>query len=189
MSFSCGNPRRITINITTFQDPPNPLTLSKSLTKLQGVVNECNPRVILLSPEINRLRLASKLNLLSSARHLWPDLPYQTRASSKNGRARGDGKESGASSGWFGFAGDGANAGGVPTGRRFDEESLEEDDVAFLQFTSGSTSEPKGVMVTFGNLMHNVLFISQTCEKVRDGFLWLRGGVFMVCPVENRAYQ
>lgn len=30
------------------------------------------------------------------------------------------------------------------------------DDIAFLQYTSGSTSEPKGVMVTRGNLVHNL---------------------------------
>lgn len=143
-------------------------------------MDECNPRIVLLSPEINRLRLASKLNLLSSARRLWPDLPYQTPASSTNGRGRGDGRESAASSPWFGFAGDGVNAGGVARGRRFDEESLEEDDVAFLQFTSGSTSEPKGVMITFANLMHNVRFISQTCEKVRGGFPWLSRGISVI---------
>lgn len=73
--------------------------------------------------------------------------------------------------------------------RCFDEDSLEEDDVAFLQFTSGSTSEPKGVMVTFGNLMHNVRFISEGCLKVRDGFPWLMRGVFIRYPVENRAYR
>ena len=30
------------------------------------------------------------------------------------------------------------------------------DDIAFLQYTSGSTSDPKGVMVTHGNLIENL---------------------------------
>jgi acyl-CoA synthetase (AMP-forming)/AMP-acid ligase II/acyl carrier protein len=34
-------------------------------------------------------------------------------------------------------------------------------DLAFLQYTSGSTSEPKGVMVTQGNLLHNLEMICQ----------------------------
>jgi fatty-acyl-CoA synthase len=34
-------------------------------------------------------------------------------------------------------------------------EPVSLDDLAFLQFTSGSTSKPKGVMVTFGNLAAN----------------------------------
>ena len=29
-------------------------------------------------------------------------------------------------------------------------------DIAFLQYTSGSTSTPRGVMVTHGNLLHNL---------------------------------
>jgi len=35
------------------------------------------------------------------------------------------------------------------------------DDLAFLQYTSGSTSEPKGVMVSHGNLMQNLEMIHQ----------------------------
>jgi acyl-CoA synthetase (AMP-forming)/AMP-acid ligase II/acyl carrier protein len=40
---------------------------------------------------------------------------------------------------------------------------LEPDSLAFLQYTSGSTSAPKGVMVTHANLMHNL-------EMIRRGF-------------------
>lgn len=37
----------------------------------------------------------------------------------------------------------------------------EPSDLAFLQYTSGSTSEPKGVMVTHANLMHNLAVIKR----------------------------
>lgn len=152
------------------QDPPSPLTLSKSLEKLQAVVNACSPRVILMSADVNRLRLASKLNLLSSARRLWPDLPYKTISSSsvshtsKGGAAGRNGSEAGVSSSWFRLGGGGEEA----EKKCFDEEFLGEEDVAFLQFTSGSTSEPKGVMVTFANLMHNATYISGKAKEVGE---------------------
>jgi acyl-CoA synthetase (AMP-forming)/AMP-acid ligase II len=37
-------------------------------------------------------------------------------------------------------------------------------DLAFLQYTSGSTSEPKGVMITHGNLAHNLSIITKELE-------------------------
>eukprot|EP00565_Helicotheca_tamesis_P007427 CAMPEP_0185725862 /NCGR_PEP_ID=MMETSP1171-20130828/2004_1 /TAXON_ID=374046 /ORGANISM="Helicotheca tamensis, Strain CCMP826" /LENGTH=777 /DNA_ID=CAMNT_0028394083 /DNA_START=30 /DNA_END=2363 /DNA_ORIENTATION=- len=48
-------------------------------------------------------------------------------------------------------------------------------DVAFLQFTSGSTSEPKGVMITHGNLAHNLTIITNELQAVGDTIVvsWL----------------
>jgi acyl-CoA synthetase (AMP-forming)/AMP-acid ligase II/acyl carrier protein len=40
---------------------------------------------------------------------------------------------------------------------------LDRDSLAFLQYTSGSTSDPKGVMVSHGNLLHNL-------EMIHHGF-------------------
>ncbi|MEM8945539.1 MAG: AMP-binding protein [Planctomycetota bacterium] len=55
------------------------------------------------------------------------------------------------------------------------------DDLAFLQYTSGSTSEPRGVMISHGNLLHNLETIRQGFEIARadagepvpSGVFWL----------------
>ncbi|MCX4588130.1 fatty acyl-AMP ligase [Streptomyces sp. NBC_01481] len=41
---------------------------------------------------------------------------------------------------------------------------LEASSVAFLQYTSGSTGQPKGVMVTHGNLIHNIELICRSLD-------------------------
>ncbi len=46
---------------------------------------------------------------------------------------------------------------------RFEPVACGRDDAAFLQYTSGSTSQPRGVVVTHGNLLHNL-------ELIRGGF-------------------
>ncbi|MBH8552330.1 SDR family oxidoreductase, partial [Nostocaceae cyanobacterium CENA357] len=49
--------------------------------------------------------------------------------------------------------------------------------LAFLQYTSGSTGSPKGVMVTHGNLLHNLEYIKQAFELTADtvSVSWLPG--------------
>jgi acyl-CoA synthetase (AMP-forming)/AMP-acid ligase II len=42
------------------------------------------------------------------------------------------------------------------------------DDIAFLQYTSGSTSDPKGVMVTHGNLIENLEMIRLTLQNTHQ---------------------
>lgn len=42
------------------------------------------------------------------------------------------------------------------------------DELAFLQYTSGSTATPKGVMVSHRNLLHNLAFIESAWENTPD---------------------
>lgn len=52
---------------------------------------------------------------------------------------------------------------------------LEPEDLAFLQYTSGSTGNPKGVMVSHGNLIHNCLLIKHKYHHDHDTVMggWL----------------
>jgi acyl-CoA synthetase (AMP-forming)/AMP-acid ligase II/acyl carrier protein len=55
-------------------------------------------------------------------------------------------------------------------GKRADEET-----VAFLQYTSGSTSTPKGVLVSHGNLLHNQAMMRESLKHDDDTVIvsWL----------------
>ncbi|MES9511535.1 fatty acyl-AMP ligase [Streptomyces sp. NPDC000609] len=55
------------------------------------------------------------------------------------------------------------------------DPGLGSDDLAFLQYTSGSTSEPKGVMVSHGNLLANEAAIQRATSGDRNTVLggWL----------------
>jgi acyl-CoA synthetase (AMP-forming)/AMP-acid ligase II len=59
---------------------------------------------------------------------------------------------------------------------RWREPRFDPDALALLQYTSGSTSDPKGVMIAHRNLMHNQLVIATALEHHRYagvGVIWL----------------
>lgn len=55
-----------------------------------------------------------------------------------------------------------------PTGAEFEPCSVHADSLAFLQYTSGSTGDPKGVMVTHGNLVHNCMVIAKAMQMTPE---------------------
>ncbi len=65
----------------------------------------------------------------------------------------------------------------LPAGAEGDwrEPAPDGDTLAFLQYTSGSTTTPKGVMVSHGNLMHNEALIRRAMSLTADsvGVSWL----------------
>ncbi len=65
----------------------------------------------------------------------------------------------------------------VPAGLEDDwrDPEINADTLAFLQYTSGSTSQPKGVMLTHGNLMHNLKAIRRGFQigENASGVFWL----------------
>jgi len=52
---------------------------------------------------------------------------------------------------------------------------IDGDDLAFLQYTSGSTTTPRGVMVSHGNLLHNLSHIEKSFGQSSEsqGAIWL----------------
>lgn len=65
----------------------------------------------------------------------------------------------------------------IPDGNADDwvAPDINAESIAFLQYTSGSTGSPKGVMISHGNLLHNLELISENFEAGPEsrGVIWL----------------
>ena len=115
--------------------PPDPQRLKKDLNHFVSIQSSSGASVVLTHTAYNHAKkLAGVLNVFSSSGEKWPDLKWiPVDDILSKGKSGG------------------------PTITASVAKSA--DQVAFLQYTSGSTSEPKGVMITHGNLAHNLTLI------------------------------
>lgn len=113
--------------------PPDPRKLKKDLHHFMNIQENSNAKVALTNAQYNFVKKVEDIkHLFSSVK--WPELRWvPVDDQLKRGRTK--------------------PAGPAP--------KLEGDGIAFLQYTSGSTSEPKGVMISHNNLAHNLTLITR----------------------------
>uniref|UniRef100_A0A7R9U2M5 AMP-dependent synthetase/ligase domain-containing protein n=1 Tax=Pinguiococcus pyrenoidosus TaxID=172671 RepID=A0A7R9U2M5_9STRA len=125
--------------------PPDPSKLRKDLHMFCAIHDTSGATTALTSSSYNYLKKAAGFRrILTGDEHRWPDSlrwVITDTGGRKTKKAVVDGNLS---------------------------EGADSNDVAFLQFTSGSTSEPKGVQITFGNLAHNLKAITTDLQAVQD---------------------
>lgn len=118
--------------------PPDPTRLKKDLNHFVSIQESSGSRVVLTHSAYNYAKkLAGVANIFSSSGEKWPTLQWlQVDDVLTKSKA--------------------ATTAATATATL---PAIGRDDIAFLQYTSGSTSEPKGVMISHGNLAHNLTLI------------------------------
>ncbi|WP_164101786.1 AMP-binding protein [Candidatus Laterigemmans baculatus] len=106
--------------------------------RLSAVAEDCDPRAVLCKREmLERIEIAVVCPRLAEVQWIHVDEPAASAQSPSDALPTSEAVQ------------------GLP--------ALEPSSLAFLQYTSGSTSDPKGVAISHGNLLHNL-------EMIRHGF-------------------
>ncbi len=122
--------------------PPDPRKLKKDLHHFVSIQSSSGSTVCLTHGAYNFAKnMAGAKNLFSLSGNAWPDMKWiqVDKILSKNRKVTAKSQHS-----------------PMPS------------QLAFLQYTSGSTSEPKGVMISHENLAHNLLLITRELKTTQE---------------------
>jgi acyl-CoA synthetase (AMP-forming)/AMP-acid ligase II len=126
--------------------PPDPRRLQKDLRHFISIQSSSGAVVALTHGPYNFAKKVSDIQGIFSTKNTkWPDLKW-ILVDDVLAKGKSKGPKSGLS---------------LPP-------YPEENGIAFLQYTSGSTSEPKGVMISHGNLGHNLALIIKEIKAKTD---------------------
>jgi acyl-CoA synthetase (AMP-forming)/AMP-acid ligase II len=127
--------------------PPNPARLDYRTSRIKAIVEDARPSIILTTSSIQALLMLAMDS--SALQWLATDLEPGSDQNSLRPPA--------------------------VTAEAVTAEAVTADTVAFLQYTSGSTASPKGVILTHGNIMYNSLAIYTSFEHTSEGqgVIWL----------------
>ncbi|MBP2323422.1 acyl-CoA synthetase (AMP-forming)/AMP-acid ligase II [Kibdelosporangium banguiense] len=129
--------------------PPNPFKLKHDITALTTIVESAGARVVLTNTDLDQaLSMAdATVDPMSCSEVRWPDVPWYQTDRCLPGST-------------------------TPTTWHMRATA---DTPAFLQYTSGSTGSPKGVIITHGNLWHEVWANARDLGLGSDtrGVFWL----------------
>lgn len=124
----------------------NPLSPNEWLETVKGIALNCDAKAILTETTMRRLKfLGSVKSFFTGRKKGWPSLRW-LNTDSMEGR-----------------------------GSVLKPEPVDDDSLAFLQYTSGSTSAPKGVCITYTNLRSQLAMNQEALDIDKDsvGAIWL----------------